>query len=59
MLKVAHYAAQLEDYEKAIQIYEQVCAQIDFLPFHSQIFPLISHNFSLYDTLIIFPLMIH
>lgn len=24
MLKVAHYAAQLEDYEKAIQIYEQV-----------------------------------
>lgn len=26
MLKVAHYAAQLEDYEKAIQIYEQVAA---------------------------------
>lgn len=24
MLKVAQYAAQLEDYEKAIQIYEQV-----------------------------------
>lgn len=25
LLKVAHYAAQLENYEKAIQIYEQVC----------------------------------
>lgn len=25
MLKVAQYAAQLEDYDKAIQIYEQVC----------------------------------
>lgn len=24
MLKVAQYAAQLQDYEKAIQIYEQV-----------------------------------
>lgn len=24
MLKVAQYAAQLEDYDKAIQIYEQV-----------------------------------
>lgn len=45
MLKVAHYAAQLEDYEKAIQIYEQVCAQIDFLPFHFQKFPQISHKY--------------
>lgn len=26
MLKVAQYAAQLEDYEKAIQIYEQVAS---------------------------------
>ncbi|XP_047102083.1 alpha-soluble NSF attachment protein [Schistocerca piceifrons] len=26
LLKVAHYAAQLEDYEKAIKIYEQVAA---------------------------------
>lgn len=30
MLKVAQYAAQLEDYDKAIQIYEQVCVLILF-----------------------------
>ena len=28
MLKVAQYAAQMEDYEKAISIYEQVLSRI-------------------------------
>lgn len=31
MLKVAQYAAQLEDYDKAIQIYEQVRLLFFFL----------------------------
>lgn len=29
MIKVAQYAAQLEEYDKAIQIYEQVSRLVD------------------------------
>lgn len=36
MLKVAQYAAQLEDFEKAIQIYEQVISHTNYV-FHTLI----------------------
>lgn len=41
MLKVAQYAAQLEDYEKAIQIYEQVMTHANNILFFSFHFCLI------------------
>ena len=38
MLKVAQYAAQLENYERAIQIYEQVTFNSLYLPTFKTIF---------------------
>lgn len=34
ILKVAQYAAQLEHYDKAIQIYEQVCVKFKSCPLY-------------------------
>lgn len=41
LLKVAQYAAQLENYDKAIQIYEQVKAVVKIMKFNTEMVRLI------------------